>query len=74
MVDDILNAWRGQGQEASHIRAYTRWTSIKPFAPILFVVTAGVLASIVMQSTAAFGGVMAAIATVGLLLQQILNR
>ena len=70
IVESLLATWsRHRGR-----RAATLWPAIRPLVPILFVAIAAAVAFASLGSTPAFGGVMAGIAAIGVLMQKFLGR
>ncbi len=69
IVESILNAWKSQ-RPAILGRLWQRY---KPFLPVVFVLVAGGAALTYFGKTPAFGGVMAAVAAVAMLLDRIIS-
>jgi len=69
IIDNLIDTWANQRRSAGP----KLWQLTRPFGPILFVISSGIIALAYFGSTPAFGGVMAAIAAIGMLFERILN-
>ena len=69
IVEDLRASWSLQART----RRPKVIRKLRPFLPVLFILTGGALAWSYLGTGTAFGGVMTAIATVGVLLERLLN-
>ncbi len=70
ITNNLLNAWKTQ-RPSERIERF--WHAIRPLFPIIFIVSGGIVAFILLGKSTAFAGVMAAITAIGLILDRLLN-